>query len=140
MTISDVVDDQLVSPVPCAATLAPGEAVSCFAADVATAGQYANTATVSAGSIIGNLQDSDSSYYYGLIASAECSDGDVTIPARTYVSGERIYCDASLAIRTTAQQIVLVQSGAAVTYRAPEIWLQPGFQVALGGIFTVMMP
>ncbi len=140
LAISQLVDNQL-GIIDCAPSLSPGETVFCDLDGVALAGQYTNTATVSAVSTSGiTVVDGDPSHYYGAAASGECSDDQVFIADRSYVDGEIVRCVASSFIATEPARLVQVGAGAVVYYEAPLVVLAGGFSVATGGIFVASGP
>lgn len=66
------VSDRPEGPVPCRSdNLAPGESTNCALNGVAEAGQYANQATATAASRVGEVSDTDLSHYFGSVPDVE---------------------------------------------------------------------
>ena len=139
LVISSVVDDQ-EGTISCSATLSPGERVDCTASATAIAGQYTNTASVTAAYDGGTVNDSDQSNYYGSEGTPECTGDVVEIAARTYTSGEIIHCIGGTSITTLQGETVTVSNGATVLYEAPYVELNYGFSVEDFGQFSVITP
>jgi uncharacterized repeat protein (TIGR01451 family) len=69
----------------------PGGTVTCFGRGIATAGQYSNLATATAGSPVGpNLNDSDPSHYFGVQAAIDIekatNGADADLPPGPFIT------------------------------------------------------
>jgi hypothetical protein len=65
-----------------------------------------------------------------------CPGQYVILRNMVFQTGQNFVCNASLAIST--EGVVRVETGSVVTFVAPVIRLQPGFQVSSGGTFRVL--
>jgi hypothetical protein len=134
LTSVAVTDDQGVAVSCPQTTLAPGESMTCTAADTAVAGQYANLGTVTADAPMGTVSDSDPSHYHNeqvpavldLEKLTEGQDADAP-PGPTLNAGDPVTwtylvtngtADALTAVTVTDDQ------GVAIT--CPQTTLAPG--------------